>query len=651
MRRALLICAAALLGAIGCGRAENSLLLLEELPDIASITFEGNEAFSDGELRGLMILRAGNRWNPFQDTKYRKTQLETDLQAVLTSYMRHGYLRARIADRQVRRSDDKVHILIRIEEGEPTRVASVVVHGLEAMPVEDLHLSLRAGEPADPFRLEDDRRKILARLADLGYWEASVAAKLVFYGDRAVAFHHVHEGALVRAGRVEVVGLQQVAPSVALRQVRVAPGELLELRDLLDSQTLLLQSGIFLDAQWDTAAPDTSAHTLDVSFRVKERRLHWLEGGVGVNSQEQLRLSGEWGARSFLGTGYRFALLNRTELDFSNRVQSVLDRTTTTALVTLPTLFRTRWEGQPNVFHVYDNARLEKPETPTDCVTDSTGSLDYSQNVLGVGFSVRRQFRGVRNQVVFSIANNWVNNQAGAGARCLDPQLYRDTYQTRLLSGRVELDNRSDLFEPRRGGYRSVLGQLAGGAFGGNNDFRKATVGGAEFFPWPGRDWVLGGRIQIGYIKPSSGAATVAGRSIASRVELIPQEDRYRLGGPTTVRGYAQDELSGSNGLGGLAEFLFNLESRMRVVGRVSLVGFLDAGNVWPDRSLITWRRFVPHADRDAVNPHDLRYIFGGGLRVLTPVGPIRLDYARRWNNHASAGTKDTWYVGLGHAF
>ncbi len=121
---------------IGCGRAENSLLLLEDLPDVARIDFEGNHAFSDGELRGLMILRVENRWNPFQDTKYRKTQLETDLQAILTSYMRHGYLRARIADRQVRRSDDKVYILIRIEEGDPTTVAGVGVHGLRATSAE-----------------------------------------------------------------------------------------------------------------------------------------------------------------------------------------------------------------------------------------------------------------------------------------------------------------------------------------------------------------------------------------------------------------------------------------------------------------------------------------------------------------------------------
>lgn len=648
LRRTLVVCAALILGVIGCGRAENSLLLLEDLPDVARIDFEGNHAFSDGELRGLMILRVENRWNPFQDTKYRKTQLETDLQAILTSYMRHGYLRARIADRQVRRSDDKVYILIRIEEGDPTTVAGVGVHGLRVADPDAMHLSLKRDQPADPFKLEDDRRKILAKLADLGYWEASVKAKMILYGDRAMALFDVYEGSPDRVDSVNVAGLHHVAPSVALRHVRTRTGEILRLRDILDSQALLLQSGIFLDAQWDTSAVDTVTHTIDVTYRVRERHLHWVEGGVGVNSQEQFRLSGEWGARSFLGTGYRFALVNRTDFDFSNRVPSVLDRVTTTALVTLPTLFGTRWEGQPNVFHVFDNARLE--DVP-DSVAATVGSLDYSQNVVGVGFSVRRQFHGVRNQVVFSLTNNWVNNQAGEGARNLDPQLYRDRYQTRLLSGRLELDNRSDLFEPRRGGYRSVLGQLAGGAFGGNNDFRKATVGAAEFRPWPGDRWVVGARAQVGYIKPSSGATSVAGRPISSRVELIPQEDRYRLGGPNTVRGYAQDELSGSNGLGGLAELLLNVETRLQVVGIVSVVGFLDAGNVWPDRKVITWRRFVPRTDRDKVSPYDVRYTFGGGLRLLTPVGPVRLDYARRWNNDAQSGTKDTWYVGLGHAF
>jgi hypothetical protein len=40
-----------LLAVVGCGRAENSLLLIEDLPEVASVTLQGNRAFDDDTLK------------------------------------------------------------------------------------------------------------------------------------------------------------------------------------------------------------------------------------------------------------------------------------------------------------------------------------------------------------------------------------------------------------------------------------------------------------------------------------------------------------------------------------------------------------------------------------------------------------------------
>jgi outer membrane protein assembly factor BamA len=81
-------------------------------------------------------------------------------------------------------------------------------------------------------------------------------------------------------------------------------------------------------------------------------------------------------------------------------------------------------------------------------------------------------------------------------------------------------------------------------------------------------------------------------------------------------------------------------------------VFFLDAGNVWQDRRFLTLERLVPHQDRTEVTPYDLRYSYGMGIRFNTALGPIRIDYARKWNRPEDyRGGKDAWHVALGHAF
>jgi outer membrane protein insertion porin family len=199
--------------------------------------------------------------------------------------------------------------------------------------------------------------------------------------------------------------------------------------------------------------------------------------------------------------------------------------------------------------------------------------------------------------------------------------------------------------------------QLAGGALGGNNAFLKQTAGTINFLKMPVTAWTLAARLRVGYIIPSSSDSTVSGEPIDSRVELIPTEDRYLLGGANTVRGYDQDELDGVTGgtngpEGGLASILAGVEARFPLFWRLSGVFFLDAGNVWQDRRFLTLERLVPHQDRTEVTPYDLRYSYGMGIRFNTALGPIRIDYARKWNRPEDyRGGKDAWHVALGHAF
>ncbi len=75
-------------------------------------------------------------------------------------------------------------------------------------------------------------------------------------------------------------------------------------------------------------------------------------------------------------------------------------------------------------------------------------------------------------------------------------------------------------------------------------------------------------------------------------------------------------------------------ELRFPLYGIFSAAVFMDIGNVW----LESWDFNLP----------GLQYDFGLGLRVKTPVGPIRLDLATPIFNEKFS---TQFFITIGHAF
>jgi outer membrane protein insertion porin family len=84
---------------------------------------------------------------------------------------------------------------------------------------------------------------------------------------------------------------------------------------------------------------------------------------------------------------------------------------------------------------------------------------------------------------------------------------------------------------------------------------------------------------------------------------------------------------------------LGNVELRVRTVGKLYVVGFVDAGDV---------RAGLAEYDLTQLN-----YSAGGGLRYDTPFGKIRLDVGARLNETPLSRGEDSWafHLGLGEAF
>jgi len=168
--------------------------------------------------------------------------------------------------------------------------------------------------------------------------------------------------------------------------------------------------------------------------------------------------------------------------------------------------------------------------------------------------------------------------------------------------GRV-YDTRDNVFNPTHGNRLSLSTEIAGQGLGGQFDFNKYIIDGRKYFQ-VGSKQVLALHLSAGTIDGHVSDAT-----------------KFSVGGIDTLRGYEDDEFKGNK------MFTATMEYRYPIANKVEGVLFTDAGNAWDGTYKL----------------NDLKYSFGAGLRVNTPIGPIRLDYGygkEGGRSHFSFGTQ-----------
>lgn len=155
-------------------------------------------------------------------------------------------------------------------------------------------------------------------------------------------------------------------------------------------------------------------------------------------------------------------------------------------------------------------------------------------------------------------------------------------------------DNRDNYFNASKGRRISFAAQWGGHGLGGDYDFYKFTAEG-RFYKALGNGHILALRLMGGYIDGE-----------------VSYGNLFDLGGSDTLRGYEDDQFKGKK------MYAATLEYRFPIAKKVQGVLFTDAGSTWGiDEGKIPW-----YTDDDSLN-----WSVGVGIRLQTPIGPIRLDY------------------------
>ncbi len=313
---------------------ENRINLVFEVTEgsettVKTISFTGNEAFSDGTLRGVIGTAEDSWWNFFQkNNTYDPDRLEYDKELLRRHYLRHGYADFNIisADVQLSPDGDYFEIAFSVEEGPRYTIADVAVNiGNANLDPEKLKEVIKTGVGDDYNATKVD--KTVENLALEASRQGFVFAKVEPKVDRNVGQgslninYNIEEGRRAYVEQIIIEGNTRTLDEVIRRELLIYEGDAFN-RTLIERARRRLTSLDFFDKidfqEEEGSAPDK----INLIVVVQEKSTGKISFSVGYSTAEQVIGSVELSERNLLGRGQYMKLnttlsFKRQQVDFS----------------------------------------------------------------------------------------------------------------------------------------------------------------------------------------------------------------------------------------------------------------------------------------------------------------------------------------------
>lgn len=660
------------LGAL-CALAARPLSAQQE-PErvVRGLTVVGNRAFDDYTLKTVIATSNSSyfatawwlRWLGLGAKRYfDEVEFQRDVVRLILFYRQSGYMQA-VIDTTVRRTPHDVYITFQVYEGEPVRVRRLEVTGIEGIIDPDKlrrALPLKVGDPFNRLLFQASADTIGAWLRNRSYPYEQVLRNFDsdVNADTAVVRFDAVPGRRMWVGRVDVQGLHRVDTGTVLHTLSIKPGDQYHEDQLFRSQRDLYGSGVFRSAivtLADSVPPEAGDSLADIQVSVVEGPRHRVRLGAGYGTLDCFRAQAGWSSFGFLGDARVLDLsLQVSKIGVGKPLDGGFAQNVCRALRDSVTGGNDRFSDTLNynaAITLFQPAFLSPSHTASIGVFAERHSevKTFARTQVGTTFSMTLN---ARRRVPVGVTYTY-----SVGRTDADPAVFCsvlnacDDSTQRFLNARrpfaavgvtAAVRSENNPLDPISGGHFGVT-LLNSSRFLGSSslyEFNRGEMEVARFFPL-GRRATLGWRFHVGAVFP--GLVTVKG--VASTQQFVPPDQRFYAGGPNSVRGFGANDLgpkvyvvdtSGvhvtgtdttftrveTSPTGGNALFVANAELRVPAPvfpERVQLAGFVDAGEVYIRQ-------------RDILSLKSMRVTPGVGVRVVTPLGPVRVDVA--YNGYA----------------
>ena len=604
---------------------------------LASIDFHGNDAFDDGRLRGAMSTNEeGFLW--YQSGELKRDLYQTDLEERLPAfYGRHGYIDFSVVDDTVfvDRSTGKGRVEIEVDEGPQYRLAEFVIRGNRRFPAADLARRFEQGAdlpegdvPIDSLPAFDRTafRDATGAIGDLyrnaGYLRASVIPTIERLPPNSAAGDvrlvratwNVQEGEPAYIRHVNIVGNDHTHDRIIRQRLGLLPGDIYSQDRLIQSVQSVQSMGFFeqLPPQEAVEIEPLENGDVDITLRVKEKQTGNLNFGMSASAGT--------GLAGFIGYEqpnlFGQAKSGRFRWIFGGRTQDIELQYSDPAFL-----------GSKHSVSV--GLRSSRDEFRTFSLGE--------RRQTGGSVEVGTPFPGLRSTRIFlgySLFDDKVSDLRLFGVRPEDRNLI--TAGTRSTANlRVVRDTRRGGTFPVGGNRNALTVQFTGGPLGGDGDFGKYQFE-SEWFVPVGR---LGGGEESNPVLFTAGLSFRGGVIVGENPFF---RERFFMGGTQIgqqLRGYEEATITpdghiprntrGFSQLDRVGESFFSTTAQVgaRLTPQVFVNTFLDAGNVW--------------AEASDLNPMDLLTGAGVGVSLVTPFGPLGIDYAYGFDRRDVLGRPD----------
>ena len=270
---------------------------------IETIEIEGNDKVADKLVKKkLKDTKEISRWRIFKPSRYIAAKYEKDKENLINYYNKEGYRDAAIlGDSIIRLSDNKVKLIIRLEEGPKYYFGNITWAGNYLYKSEMLGniLGISKGDIYNQEMLEKKLNynptgaDVSSLYMDDGYLFFRVTpTEVAVRGDSIDIEMRVVEGQQATINRIIVEGNTKTSDEVVMREIRTLPGQKFSRTDLLRTQREIAQLGYFDPEQIGiNPIPNPATGTVDIKYTVAEK------------PSDQIQLSGGWGGFfGFVGT-------------------------------------------------------------------------------------------------------------------------------------------------------------------------------------------------------------------------------------------------------------------------------------------------------------------------------------------------------------
>ena len=649
--------------------------------EVVGVQFIGNHAFTDEQL-SLGLVTTPSSWarRVFRKIGTRRCldtlEVRKDPIRLLFLYNQRGFIGTKVAARIDTVRAGAVRVVFGIQEGDPIILEELTITGLDSVPRSDriiAGLPIGVGQRFDKTAVEASKDTIIRRLRDNGYPSADLFRSYESDSAKRVASVKldVATGPRARVGAVKITVTprdgqhEQISEAQVRRTLGFEPGDLYRERDLEGAKRALYLSDAYrhVEVSPDTASlQPTGDSTIDVSVSLAESFMRSLRPSVGWATLDCFRTQLDYSDFGFLGALRR--------LDVSARASKigVGYPTEITGPVSQVCAQSARDDIYSDTLNYYLGATLRQsslfglravPSLTLYSELRSEYKVFQRYTPIGTILSLNQALRG-RIGATYAYQLEYGRTSAEPAIFCgvigicdvNEQDFLKETQRLATASVTLGRDRRNDPFYPTAGSSMSLELRNASRFIGSDPDlqFNKIVAEASWYLALP-RSSVLVARLRGG---------VVFGQRIALGTDttaFIPQQERLYAGGANTVRGFRQNELGpvvylpddykvciAPQGecvtpetnrdtvyfssepapsprtlpVGGNSVAVANLELRMPspyLPDRLQVAFFADAGQVWTRGGSGVEQSFG-----------NIRITPGFGMRLASPVGPIRLD-------------------------